>query len=70
MADKPEGTSGKPDKSGPDDPKAAKAAGADQVQKKVDEDAAKGYHGVDDDPLKPDGYTLAGSVARAEESKL
>ncbi len=69
-AAKPEGTSGKPDKSGPDDVKAAKAVGADQVQEKMDEEHEKGYYGTDEDPLKPDGYTVQGSTARAEESKL
>lgn len=53
-----------------DPSKAAKAVGADQVQAAMDEEQAKGYHGVDDDPLKPDGYTLAGSVARAKANPL
>ncbi len=71
MTDTPKGAgAGAPAKSGPDDPKAAKAVGGDEVQKKMQEDLDKGYHGVDDDPLKPDGYTLLGSVARAEKSSI
>jgi hypothetical protein len=66
MPDKPD----KPAASGPDAPKAAKAAGADQVQAKMQADIDKGYHGEDDDPLKPDGYTLLGSVARAEKPSV
>lgn len=40
--------------------------GKAQVAAKLNADLDKGYHGVDDDPLKPDGYTLLGSVARSE----
>jgi hypothetical protein len=44
--------------------------GQAEVEAKMDEEQEKGYHGVDDDPLKPDGYTLAGSVARAKANPL
>lgn len=69
MTDETE-TAGAPAQSGPDDPEAALAVGVGEVQEKVQAALDRGYHGVDDDPLKPDGYTLLGSVARAEQSKI
>lgn len=50
--------------------KAAKDVGQAEVQKTMDAEQEQGFHGEDDDPLKPDGYTLLGSVARAKAEKL
>jgi hypothetical protein len=40
--------------------------GQAEVAEKMQADLDKGFHGEDNDPLKPDGYTLRGSVARSE----
>lgn len=40
--------------------------GQSEVAAKMQAALDMGYHGDDADPLKPDGYTLLGSVARSE----
>jgi hypothetical protein len=45
--------------------KASGALGTDEVQRQVDEDEAKGYHGVKTDPLPNSAYSLEGGPPTA-----
>lgn len=50
----------KQDETGPDNPKAANAHGAAEVQAKMDEDLEQGFHGVKVDPTPNVNYTVHG----------